>query len=87
MKNIDLIKQAPDGEALVRLLSRAHGGCRESIAEQEVGTPPCRKVWKHLCCGKYNGIEGCAKCKAEYWNMEVGEFEQSKQYEDGAEAD
>jgi len=67
--NFDVLMSCQTPEQFDRLYSQIFGcGCMQVIAQR---TGQDKEVWKkHCLTEEYRGIDGCQKCKMEFWRQE-----------------
>lgn len=62
MTNLEFIKTLKSGEEIFNFLEHNDYGCIQKSKE----------IWKNHCLQpEYRGIDGCRKCKIEFWNKEI----------------
>lgn len=69
MTYLDKIKQAQNGAEFMRIYNHFHGGCMQNGAK-------AKEVWKSHCLSdEYRGMDGCKRCREEFWDKEYKEEE------------
>ena len=72
MTNLEFLKSLKTGKEVKNFLDHVHYGCTQALMCDLHGKEAEREVWKKHCLSdEYRGINGCSKCRTEFWDSEV----------------